>query len=208
MTAEDRDIHSLLEKMCQYILDRFADLGKSPVSDIRVFDFRLRSPTLTELSTYENSEFKSLCQYYSDVLTEDEVKLAQDQWQTLKVQVSMQRKYHPLAVYSSILQRQESLMHINTLLSLLFTVSPSTASCERVFFSPLCDPWDRTATCLITAVCMTADSGVVSLIPGGSHTFLDIDHEMISMVIIIPSPDSFKKCCCQIQVKLHAQITG
>ena len=57
--------------MCQYILDRFADLGKSPVSDIRVFDFRLRSPTLTELNTYGNSEFKSLCQYYSDVLTED-----------------------------------------------------------------------------------------------------------------------------------------
>ena len=73
-----RDIHSLLEKMCQYVLDRFADLGKSPLSDIRVFDFRLRSPTLTELSTYGNSEFKSLCQYYSDVLTEDEVKLAQD----------------------------------------------------------------------------------------------------------------------------------
>ena len=132
--AEDRDIHSLLEKMGQYILDRFADLDKSPVSDMRVFDFRLWPPTLSELSTYGNSEIKSLCQYYNDVLTEDEVKLAPDQWQTLKVQVSMQRKYHPLAVYSSILQRQEeSLMHISTLLSLLFTVSPSTASCERVF---------------------------------------------------------------------------
>ena len=132
--AEDRAIHSLLEKMGQYILDRFADLDKSPVSDMRVFDFRLWPPTLTELSTYGNSEMKSLCQYYIDVLTEDGVKLAPDQWQTLKVQVSMQRKYHPLAVYSSILQRQEeSLMHISTLLNLLLTVSPSTASCERVF---------------------------------------------------------------------------
>ena len=132
--AEDRAIHSLLEKMGQYILDRFADLDKSPVSDMRVFDFRLWPPTLTELSTYGNSEIKSLCQYYIDVLTEDGVKLAPDQWQTLKVQVSMQRKYHPLAVYSSILQRQEeSLMHISTLLNLLLTVSPSTTSCERVF---------------------------------------------------------------------------
>ena len=85
-----------------------------------------------------------------------------------------------------------------------------TSSSEKIkkYFSPLCDPRDRTATCLITAVCLTADSGLVSLILGGSHTFLDIDHEMISMVIIIPSPDSFKKCCCQIEVKLHAQITG
>ena len=79
-------------------------------------------------------EIKSLCQYYSDVLTEDEVKLAPDQWQTPKVQVSIQRKYHPLPVYSSILQRQEeSLVHISKLLSLLFTVSSSTASCERCF---------------------------------------------------------------------------
>ena len=38
--AEDRDIKSLLEKMSQYILDRFADLDKSPVSAMRVFDFR------------------------------------------------------------------------------------------------------------------------------------------------------------------------
>ena len=51
---EDRDIQSLLEKMGQYILDRFADLGKSPVSDMRVFDFRLWPLTLTELSTYGN----------------------------------------------------------------------------------------------------------------------------------------------------------
>ena len=72
--AEDRDINSLLEKMSQYILDRFADLDKSPVSDMRVFDFRLWPPALTKLRTYGNLEIKSLCQYYSDVLTEDEVK--------------------------------------------------------------------------------------------------------------------------------------
>ena len=114
------------------MMDILSDLGGK--SDMRVFDFRLWPPTLTELSTYANSEIKSLCQYYSDVLTEDEVKLAPDHWQTLKVHFSMHRKYHPLAVYSSFLQRQEeSLVHISTLLSLLFIVSPSTASCERVF---------------------------------------------------------------------------
>ena len=99
--------------------------------DLENFSFsRLFSLTVATLL-----EINSLCQYYSDVLTEDEVKLAPDQWQTPKVQVSIQRKYHPLPVYSSILQRQEeSLVHItcSKLLSLLFTVS-STASWERVF---------------------------------------------------------------------------
>ena len=38
--------------------------------------------------------------------------------------------------------------------------------------------------------------------PGRSHTFVEIDHKMISMVILLPSPDSFKKGCCQLQAKV------
>ena len=44
--------------------------------------------------------------------------------------------------------------------------------------------------------------------PGPSHTFLAIDHEIISTVILLPSADSFKKGCCQLQAKVCAQITG
>ena len=40
-----------------------------------------------------------------------------------------------------------------------------------------------------------------------SHTFVEIDHEMVSTVIILPSADSFKDCC-QLQAKVCAQITG
>ena len=41
-----------------------------------------------------------------------------------------------------------------------------------------------------------------------SHTFMEIDHEMISTVILLPSADSFKKGCCQLQAKVCARITG
>ena len=51
-------------------------------------------------------------------------------------------------------------------------------------------------------------SRVASSIPVRSHTFVDIDHEMISTVILLPSPDSFKKGCCQLQAKVCARITG
>ena len=45
-------------------------------------------------------------------------------------------------------------------------------------------------------------------IPARSHTFVEIDHEIISTVILRPSTDSFKKGCCQLQAKVCARITG
>ena len=39
----------------------------------------------------------------------------------------------------------------------------------------------------------------------GQHV---IDHEIISTVILLPSADSFKKGCCQLQAKVCAQTTG
>ena len=63
-------------------------------------------------------------------------------------------------------------------------------------------------TCLATYACLTADPGVTSLSPVRSHTFVEIDHEIISTVILLPSADLFKKGCCQLQAKVCAQITG
>ena len=55
---------------------------------------------------------------------------------------------------------------------------------------------------------LTADSGVASLIPARSHTFVEIDHEIISMVILFPSAESFKKGCCHLQAKVCTKSTG
>ena len=46
-------------------------------------------------------------------------------------------------------------------------------------------------TCLATDACLTAIPGVASSIPARSHTFVEIDHEIISTVILLPSADSF-----------------
>ena len=62
--------------------------------------------------------------------------------------------------------------------------------------------------CLATNACLTADAGVASLIPAQSHTFMEIDHEKISSVILLPSTESFKKGCCQLQAKVCARSTG
>ena len=49
---------------------------------------------------------------------------------------------------------------------------------------------------------------VASLIPTRSHTFVEIDHKTISTDILLPSAESFKRGCCQLQAKVCAQSTG
>ena len=82
--------------------------------------------------------------------------------------------------------------------------------CGKTLFSYLPRPGRvaQSVTCLATDACLTADPGVVSSIPVRSNTFVEIDHEMISTVILLPSADSFKKGCCQLQAKVCARITG
>ena len=66
----------------------------------------------------------------------------------------------------------------------------------------------QSVMCLTTDACLTADPGVASLILVRSHTFVEIDHEIISMVILLPSADAFKRGCCQLQAKVCARSTG
>ena len=57
----------------------------------------------------------------------------------------------------------------------------------------------QSVTCLTTDACLTADSGVMSSIPG---------HEITPTVILLPLADSFKKGCCKLQAKICAQSTS
>ena len=43
----------------------------------------------------------------------------------------------------------------------------------------------QSVTCLATDASLTADPGVASSIPARSHTFVEIDHEIISTVILL-----------------------
>ena len=86
-----------------------------------------------------------------------------------------------------------------------------TIAILRIYFcltGPIPGRVAQSVTCLATDACLTADPGVASSIPARSHTFVEIDHEIISTVILLPSADSFKKGCCQLQAKVCAQITG
>ena len=44
--------------------------------------------------------------------------------------------------------------------------------------------------------------------PGPVPYFVEIDHEIICTVILLPSAESFRKGCCQLQAKVCVQSTG
>ena len=66
----------------------------------------------------------------------------------------------------------------------------------------------QSVMCLATDACLTADPGVASSIPARYHSFVEIDHEIVSTVILLPSAHLFKKGYCQLQAKVCAQNTG
>ena len=66
----------------------------------------------------------------------------------------------------------------------------------------------QSVTCLATDAYLTDYPGVASSIPVRSQTFVEIDLEIISTVILLPSADSFKKGFCQLQANVYARITG
>ena len=45
-------------------------------------------------------------------------------------------------------------------------------------------------TCLTADMCLIADPGVMRSIPARSHTFMEIDHEILSSAILLLSADS------------------
>ena len=63
-------------------------------------------------------------------------------------------------------------------------------------------------TCLATDASLTEDPGLASLILARSHTFVEIDYETVSTVILLPPAESFMKGCCRLQAKVCAGSTG
>ena len=61
---------------------------------------------------------------------------------------------------------------------------------------------------LATDVSLIAYPGVASSIQARSHYFVEINYEIISTVIRLPSAELSKKDCCQLQGKVCARSTG
>ena len=66
----------------------------------------------------------------------------------------------------------------------------------------------QSVTCLATDTSLTADPWVTSLIPARSHTFVEIDHEIISTVIPLPSADHSRRVVVSYKRKYVRKVLG
>ena len=55
---------------------------------------------------------------------------------------------------------------------------------------------------------LTADTGVMTSIPARSHTLVEIDHEIISMAILLPPTDSRKVAVSCRQKYVHEVLVN
>ena len=101
-------------------------------------------------------------------------------------------------------------MSVNILVCAIIQLHLRMSSCKFILMTHNSPPGRiaQSITCLATDASLTADPGVESLIPARSHTFVENDHEIISTVILLPSAESFKKGCCQLQAKVHEVLVN
>ena len=57
-----------------------------------------------------------------------------------------------------------------------------------------------------SVMCLTADAGIVS--SSRSHTFAEIDHEIVSTTILLPSADSRRVVVCYKQKYVHQVLVN
>ena len=65
-----------------------------------------------------------------------------------------------------------------------------------------CTTVGQASDSLATDAWLTADPGEASSIRAWSYSFVEIDREIISTVILLLSAESFKMDCCQLQAKV------
>ena len=66
----------------------------------------------------------------------------------------------------------------------------------------------QSVICLTADLCLTADPGVVSSILAQCLTFVEIDHEIISMAILLPSADSRRVIVSYKQKYVHEVLVN
>ena len=108
-------------------------------------------------------------------------------------------------VYTHILYNSKILYNVNCFAQ-IYQFSLNLNLLQQKFSLP--GRLVQLVTCPATDACLTADPGVASSILARSHTFVEINHEIISRVVCLPSAESFKKGCCPLQAKVCTRSTG
>ena len=94
-----------------------------------------RETSPEEFKTYGDELIKKLMTIYSPLLSEEEKESACEEWIDLKMYIGRYINRPMVDAYESIMGNQDidHLRHILPLVSIMLTISPTTAECERGF---------------------------------------------------------------------------
>lgn len=124
-----------------FLEERFVKhLREEPLSLFIVFDFHQwpnKEENPDDFNNFGNEEIDKLVELYGPVLTDEERQSAADEWLDLKNYIlrNPNPKRSLVTAYESILvdKDAEHLAHILPLVTIMLTISPTTAECERGF---------------------------------------------------------------------------
>lgn len=125
----------LIEDITRYMDKRFINFSELPLRGFGIFNFNLWPTTRDELCVHGNDELGALVTHFEDVLgSSDGLDSMINEFCQLKGQLKSLKNTSVFSAYSNLLlHRPASLSNILKLVEIMFTVSPSTAECERSF---------------------------------------------------------------------------
>ncbi|XP_062506352.1 zinc finger protein 862-like [Corticium candelabrum] len=134
----DMDATNLFESSIAYLKQRFACFDEEPLKHFKIFNFKLWPYNESELKKFGHNAIKSLLEAFYPALEKASCNINEvpSQWGRLKRCLLPLRTSPLLPVYSDLLKaeyKNPDLSSILHLVDIMFTISPSTAECERQF---------------------------------------------------------------------------
>jgi hypothetical protein len=114
---------------------RFGSFGEKPLIFFGAFDYRSWPQGRSELEVYGGDEVQGLVDHFDSVLTLQDTKSMAGQFTALTVRIGASLRQRPLLeVYGPLLaSRPPALVSVLKPVDIMFTLSPSTATCEKSF---------------------------------------------------------------------------
>ncbi|XP_067657745.1 zinc finger protein 862-like [Haliotis asinina] len=132
---QDMFFNSLIDGIVKYIDKRFECFSQAPLKYFKVLDYTEWPTDRCSLSVYGCEEIDALLEHYHPLFTDEEKTRIKEEFTTLKGYLKNCKKT-VYDCYSNLLfSRPQCFKVFLKIVELMFTISPCTAICERLFSS-------------------------------------------------------------------------
>ena len=159
----DQTCLSLIDGTVKYIDKRFENFKQPPLTHFQAFDFSLWPQERENLSSHGHHDISSLLEHFSSLFPTGIQSSIQKEFVSLKAHLKGSQR-SMFEVYKELLQRRPpKFKAILELVEIMFVISPSTATCERIF-----SKMNRIKTSLRSSLSQDALRGLLRIMEHGA----------------------------------------